>query len=230
MANEEEVKQEIFYIPDNYEDAGGVLGGHFSQRNAIELCVLCGPLTFLEYKLLHFNVQTNIIIMMVTLIPLAAVCAFGIGGESLSQIALAFIRYVRKKRKLSYIEFTDPKAVETRKGPWNIDSLLDSISSKGLKNAIKSAREQVTAEKTEATLEGLVASEDGKEGAQESVKTGYKMNTHRTPEHAPHQASNQQHSKSKPKKKGTQSGLLLNSALREKLLQKLEFGDEDDGE
>ena len=30
MAYEEEAKQEVYYIPDNYDDAGGVLGGRFS--------------------------------------------------------------------------------------------------------------------------------------------------------------------------------------------------------
>lgn len=222
MANEEEVKQEVYYIPDNYEDAGGVLGGHFSQRNAIELAVLCGPLAFLEYKFLHFSIQTNIIIMMVTLIPLAAVCAFGIGGESLSQIAMAFIRFTRKKRKLSYLEFTDPKAVSVSKGPWNIDALLDNISSKGLKNAVKSAREEAAAAKETAFEEAE------QPGAEDGSKPAQKRKKHAS--HIPHQVHQQHQGKAKPKKKSAQPGLLLNSAMREKLLQKLELGDEDDEE
>ena len=32
---DEEIRPEVYYIPENFDDAGGVLGGHFSTRNAI---------------------------------------------------------------------------------------------------------------------------------------------------------------------------------------------------
>ena len=85
---DEEIRPEVYYIPENFDDAGGVLGGHFSTRNAIEMVVLCGPLGIVEYKVffefLHVGLQFGLITMMFTIVPLAALAAFGIGGESLS--------------------------------------------------------------------------------------------------------------------------------------------------
>ena len=50
---DEEIRPEVYYIPENFDDAGGVLGGHFSTRNAIEMVVLCGPLGIVELSLIH---------------------------------------------------------------------------------------------------------------------------------------------------------------------------------
>lgn len=72
MSKSNEEAPQVYYIPGNYEDSGGVLGGRLGTRNAVELCVICGPIAFLEFKLLHFSIQTNLIIAIVTLLPLAA--------------------------------------------------------------------------------------------------------------------------------------------------------------
>lgn len=64
---DEEIRPEVYYIPENFDDAGGVLGGHFSTRNAIEMVVLCGPLGIVEYKVffefLHVGLQFGLITM-----------------------------------------------------------------------------------------------------------------------------------------------------------------------
>ena len=113
MAYEEEAKQEVYYIPDNYDDAGGVLGGRFSTRNAIEMAVICGPVAFLELKFLRFpSWQVNVCIGLITILPLLILCAFGIGGESLSQIFAAYYRYRKGRRTLSYLCFTDAESDE----------------------------------------------------------------------------------------------------------------------
>lgn len=133
---DEEIRPEVYYIPENFDDAGGVLGGHFSTRNAIEMVVLCGPLGIVEYKVffefLHVGLQFGLITMMFTIVPLAALAAFGIGGESLSQILMAYIRFIRKRRKLSYVEFTD-KMVAYDTVFWSLNGILDSIASEGFK-------------------------------------------------------------------------------------------------
>lgn len=133
---DEEIRPEVYYIPENFDDAGGVLGGHFSTRNAIEMVVLCGPLGIVEYKVffefLHVGLQFGLITMMFTIVPLAALAAFGIGGESLSQILMAYIRFIRKRRKLSYVEFTD-KMVAYDTAFWSLNGILDSIASEGFK-------------------------------------------------------------------------------------------------
>lgn len=217
MANEEEVKQEVYYIPENFEDAGGVLGGHFAQRNAIELMVLCGPLAYLEFKFLAFSWKTNIIIMMVTLIPLAALCAFGINGESLSQMLVSYIRFVRKRRKLSYLEFTDAKP-DNASSAITFDSVLDAITSKGFKGAIQDlqkAREKRAAEQTEADPHNYQESEHTPSGGPKKRKKKGQS----TPQTKAGKASS-----------GRFGGMqgMMNSALKEKLLRKLELGDDDE--
>lgn len=161
---DEEIRPEVYYIPENFDDAGGVLGGHFSTRNAIEMVVLCGPLGIVEYKVffefLHVGLQFGLITMMFTIVPLAALAAFGIGGESLSQILMAYIRFIRKRRKLSYVEFTD-KMVAYDTAFWSLNGILDSIASEGFKGTflkMKKYREAIkngTAVKTEFEDENI---------------------------------------------------------------------------
>ena len=161
---DEEIRPEVYYIPENFDDAGGVLGGHFSTRNAIEMVVLCGPLGIVEYKVffefLHVGLQFGLITMMFTIVPLAALAAFGIGGESLSQILMAYIRFIRKRRKLSYVEFTD-KMVAYDTAFWSLNGILDSIASEGFKGTflkMKKYRETIkngTADKNEFEDENI---------------------------------------------------------------------------
>lgn len=161
---DEEIRPEVYYIPENFDDAGGVLGGHFSTRNAIEMVALCGPLGIVEYKVffefLHVGLQFGLITMMFTIVPLAALAAFGIGGESLSQILMAYIRFIRKRRKLSYVEFTD-KMVAYDTAFWSLNGILDSIASEGFKGTflkMKKYRETIkngTAAKNEFEDENI---------------------------------------------------------------------------
>lgn len=125
MPYEEEAKQEVYYIPDNYDDAGGVLGGRFKTRNAIETAVICGPILFLETKILHFSWQVNISIGLITILPLLFLCAFGIGGESLSQIFTAYTTFRKKRRTLSYVCFTDLNEDGTASGRILANSRFD---------------------------------------------------------------------------------------------------------
>lgn len=224
MATEDEIRPEIYYIPDNFEDAGGVLGGHFSTRNAIELCVLCGPIAIIEYKLFfggffHVEAQTAIIIMMVSLIPLGALAAFGIGGESLSQILMAYIRFTRKRRKLSYIEFSDLKkaAVES----ITFDMILDAFSADGFKGVKKlfqdhkEAMANATDENTED--EALEVDEDDEFYEDEVLSNRKKFSkpSVKLPEVERRKA---------PKKKAQ----FMNSAMKEVLLKKFELGEDDE--
>lgn len=224
MATEDEIRPEIYYIPDNFEDAGGVLGGHFSTRNAIELCVLCGPIAIIEYKLFfggffHVEAQTAIIIMMVSLIPLGALAAFGIGGESLSQILMAYIRFTRKRRKLSYIEFSDLKkaAVES----ITFDMILDAFSADGFKGVKKlfqdhkEAMANATDENTED--EALEVDEDDEFYEDEVLSNRKKFSK-------PSVKLPKVERRKAPKKKAQ----FMNSAMKEVLLKKFELGEDDE--
>lgn len=224
MATEDEIRPEIYYIPDNFEDAGGVLGGHFSTRNAIELCVLCGPIAIIEYKLffggfLHVEVQTAIIIMMVSLIPLGALAAFGIGGESLSQILMAYIRFIRKRRKLSYIEFSDLKkaAVES----ITFDMILDAFSAdgfKGVKKLFQDHKEAMAnATDENAEDEDLEVDEDDEFFEDEELPNRKKFSK-------PSVKLPKVERRKAPKKKAQ----FMNSAMKEVLLKKFELGEDDE--
>lgn len=222
MAREEEVRQEVYYIPENFDDAGGVLGGHFTQRNAIELCVLCGPLAYCEFKFLPLDMKTILMVAILTVIPLAALCAFGIRGESLSQILVAYIRFIRKRRKLSYIEFTEEKE-DKGTGPLNFDTVLDTITSKGFKGAMeefKKNREQAKAEAQEAAENDEDATLEDNDSPKRRKRNAKPANGKKKPAKA---------HKPGPGRASMRSGM-MNSALKEKLLRKLELGDDDEDE
>ena len=82
--NDEEESRMRFYIPQNFEEAGGYLGGKIGRRNGIELLVICGPLAYIELKMLRFSVEVKICIAIVTLIPLACLCIFVMEYEMIS--------------------------------------------------------------------------------------------------------------------------------------------------
>lgn len=183
---EEDIRPEVYYIPENFEDAGGVLGGRLTTRNAIEMAVLCGPLAFIETKLffgvLNLGLQLSAIIMMFTIVPLAALAAFGIGGESLSQLLLAYIRFSHKRRKLSYVEFTD-KLVLYSSNLMSLDGILDSISSDGIKGTllkIKKYRETMKQGEMDSNAEDW---DDTEDMAEEEL-------TRDIPENIPHEERN----------------------------------------
>lgn len=228
MATEEEVRPEIYYIPDNFEEAGGVLGGHFSTRNVIELCVLCGPLGIIEYNLffdgpIHIGIQTAIIIMLFTIVPLAALAAFGIGGESLSQILMAYIRFSRKRRKLSYIEFSDLKnaAVES----ITFDMILDAFSADGFKGIKKlfqdhkaaMANAVVNSDEDEEPVDEEELDEFDSDDVETNTSAGLKFNK-----------PNVKLPKIERRKTSKKKAQFMNSAMKEVLLKKFELGEDDE--
>lgn len=136
MAYEEENKREVFYIPQNYEDAGGIMGGHFKQRNIIETCVVCLPILIAEYNFIDLPLSTKIVIILVTVLPLACLFALGIKGESVTQIVLAFFRYLRNRRRLSFVGFVDKGQRSFMPDPWALETLKESIKQRGFLKAI----------------------------------------------------------------------------------------------
>ena len=101
----------------------------------IHPAIIAFSLKFFFGGALHIGIQTSIIIMLFTIVPLAALAAFGIGGESLSQILMAYIRFSRKRRKLSYIEFSDLKSAAVES--ITFDMILDAFSAGGFKGIKK---------------------------------------------------------------------------------------------
>ncbi len=97
---EEKEYSNIYAIPANYTDSGKLLGGMLETRNAIETLVLIVLLGYPELFWIPVSASIRIVIMTVTLIPLAVVSMMGIDGDSLFQYIGHMIQYLFCKRKL----------------------------------------------------------------------------------------------------------------------------------
>lgn len=221
MSENRDEQQQIYLIPWNYDETGGVLGGKVTTRNAVELFVLCAPLALLEYKLLHFSWQTNLTIAMITLIPLAAFTLLGFGRESISQRVLALYRFKKRQRKLSYFSFSDYQDIDSKQP--SIDRFLDDISTIGLTNAVKAlftGREPVDKPKAKKAKENSCLAKKARlRGCEDSTEKSQVKS-----DNAPVKFARGK------KKPDASTNKWMNSAMREMLLKKLELGDEDDFE
>lgn len=75
----------VYAIPANYTDSGKLLGGMIDTRNAIETVILVLALGYPELILIPMPGTIRIVVMTVTLLPLAVVSAMGVDGGSLFQ-------------------------------------------------------------------------------------------------------------------------------------------------
>lgn len=90
----------IYAIPANYTDSGKLLGGMIEVRNAVEMVFLLLLLGYPELFLIPLPGTIRIVVMTVTLLPLAVVSAMGIDGDSLFQYFGHMIYYWTHRRKL----------------------------------------------------------------------------------------------------------------------------------
>lgn len=99
---EEKQIESVFAIPANYTDSGRILGGMVSVRNAIETVALVLIFGFVELKLIPMSEVVRIVVMAITLIPLAVISITGIDGDSLLQRVGHAIRFVLRRKKFIY--------------------------------------------------------------------------------------------------------------------------------
>lgn len=92
----------IYAIPANYTDSGKLLGGMLETRNAIETVLLVVLLGYPELILIPMPGTIRIVVMTVTLLPLAVVSMMGIDGDSLFQYVGHIIRFWINRRKLHF--------------------------------------------------------------------------------------------------------------------------------
>lgn len=109
MANEvrqeEEERPEVYFIPDNYTDSGRILDGMLNLRNAIEAGALAVVLYFIENGLLTalgLASSTIIIVMLVTIVPIAGMALFGMNGDCFSVFLKSIFRFLKNKRKMRF--------------------------------------------------------------------------------------------------------------------------------
>ena len=226
-------EHQVYYIPWNYDEAGGVIGGKVKTRNAIEAFVLCAPIAFLEYHLLKFSIEINIIIALVTLLPLLFLCIFGLGGETISQIIMAFVRYRQGRRKLSYISFVDDLKRDNKKK--SVTDMLDSLQSGGIKalaNDVKSNMQNsgdgTKQPKQKGKKPNRLASQLKKSRHTSKPHGGKAKPVVATANAKP--ATNAQEKPAKPAKpeKPVSHNSMYNVAWQETLLRKLELLEEDE--
>ena len=92
----------VFSIPANYTDSGKILGGMLEPRNAIEAVILLVIVGYPELMWIPMPTTIRIVVMTVTLLPLAVVAVMGIDGDSLCQYLGHIIVFWCNRRKLHY--------------------------------------------------------------------------------------------------------------------------------
>lgn len=99
---DEKETENIYAIPANYTDSGKILGGMLSLRNVFEALVLVLIFGFIELKLIPMQDTVRIVIMVVTLLPIALVALMGIDGESLFQYIGHVFKFLKHRRRLHF--------------------------------------------------------------------------------------------------------------------------------
>ncbi len=136
MSDTEEGRNHLYIIPGNYEDSGGVFGGSFKLRNAIETIVICYTLFKIgSLVLAPFDIVIRIILFFAIVFPIGILCLIGIKGDSVTQFLMNVIMFHNKKRVLNYkILNTDdtylvpPELQDTKKKTSIFNKLLKKES------------------------------------------------------------------------------------------------------
>lgn len=99
---EEKEYNNVYAIPANYTDSGKLLGGMIDTRNAIETVLLLVLLGYPELFLIPMPGTIRIVVMTVTLLPLAVISVMGVDGGSLFQYLGHIVRFWIHRRKLHF--------------------------------------------------------------------------------------------------------------------------------
>lgn len=99
---EEREYNNVYAIPANYTDSGKLLGGMLEVRNAIETVILVALVGYPELMLIPMAVTIRIVVMTLTLLPLAVVSVMGIDGDSLFQYLGHILAFWMRRRKLHF--------------------------------------------------------------------------------------------------------------------------------
>ena len=92
----------IYAIPANYTDSGKLLGGMIETRNAVETVFLLFLAGAPELLWMPLSGTLRVVVMTVTLLPLAVVSMMGVDGGSLFQYLGHILRFWTHRRKLHF--------------------------------------------------------------------------------------------------------------------------------
>ena len=99
---EEKEYSNVYAIPSNYTDSGKLFGGMVETRNAVEAVLLVILVGYPELMWIPMPTTIRIVVMTVTLLPLAVVAVMGIDGDSLLQYLGHIIAFWANRRKLHF--------------------------------------------------------------------------------------------------------------------------------
>lgn len=97
--NSQTDERDIYYIPPNFLTSGRLFGGMIRVRNAIEACVLVF-LTGLPIIKLPLTLTARIILLCLVTLPLAIFAIIGFDGDSLSEFAVNWLKWLMNRRIL----------------------------------------------------------------------------------------------------------------------------------
>ena len=97
---EEQEINNVYAIPANFTDSGKLFGGMVEPRNAVEALILILALGYPELMLIPMPTTVRIVVMVVTLIPLAVVAVMGVDGDSLFRYLGHIFRHLLHRRIL----------------------------------------------------------------------------------------------------------------------------------
>ena len=90
---------DIYYVPPNFLNSGRLFGGMVRVRNAIEACVLV-LLTGLPIVKLPVSLTARIILLCLLPLPLGIFAIIGFEGDSLSEFAINWLKWLFHRRIL----------------------------------------------------------------------------------------------------------------------------------
>ena len=99
---EEKEYSNVYAIPSNYTDSGKLFGGMVETRNTVEAVFLVILVGYPELMWIPMSTTIRIVVMTVTLLPLAVVAVMGIDGDSLLQYLGHIIAFWANRRKLHF--------------------------------------------------------------------------------------------------------------------------------
>lgn len=99
----ENFNENVHQIPANYTDSGKMLGGLVSPRNLIEAILIALALGYVEIALIPMTLMVRVIVMVITILPIAVVAMIGLDGESLFQYIGRMLRFLFRHRKLHFV-------------------------------------------------------------------------------------------------------------------------------
>lgn len=136
---EEKEYSNVYAIPANYTDSGKLLGGMIDTRNAIETVLLLVLLGYPELFLIPMPGTIRIVVMTVTLLPLAVISVMGVDGGSLFQYLGHMIRFWTHRRKLHFrrigYHYDQAQIKKVKRKSEKLEFVQDYLPIKDLKTA-----------------------------------------------------------------------------------------------